>query len=129
MSSKVFSLIREMNSLLDLDLKDMTTFQALFLGFSEDESQMIGSVKKTSVIRRPNHLRFIVEMPPGAYLPRHWHDCREVIKVLSGQLVDTDKPGKVWGIDEVYTIPPMVRHTLKNNLPHKTTTLEVEYFK
>lgn len=129
MSNKLLSIIKEVNDLLDLRLKNLYTFQMMYDEWSEDQTRLIGNVKSTSAIRKSYHLRFIVEMPPSTSLPLHWHDCFEKITVLSGQIIDEERPGKIYNVDEVYEIRPMVKHIIKNNLTHKTTTLQVDFFK
>jgi hypothetical protein len=129
MSNKLFSIIREVNDLLDLRLKNLYTFQMMYDEWTEDQVHFIGNVKSTSVIRKSYHLRFIVEMPPSAHLPLHWHDCLEKVTVLSGQIIDEEKPGRIYNVDEVYEVKPMIKHMIKNNLTHKTTTLQVDFFK
>jgi hypothetical protein len=126
---KVLEKIHEIKGILDLNFKDMLSFEWLYSNWNEDETKMIGDVKITSAIRRNNHLRFITEMPPGSSLRKHWHNCQERVLVLSGQLTDEEIPGKVWKEDDVYQIPAYAKHSPKNSLPHKTTVLQVDFYR
>lgn len=71
-------------------------------------------------------VKFFVTIEPKRYLPPHWHDVKEICRVISGELKDEyNKVSKKEG--EIYEIKALKMHSILNPSEDDYLFLIVEF--
>lgn len=126
---KALGLISEINGLLNIDFHDLQSFDMTFKNWKINEKRMIEGTSNVCVKKSPNHLRFLTEIPPLGKFPEHFHDCIEVMTVVSGKITDLSIPDKIYKISEQVVIQKFQRHIPYNPDPSNTCYLIVDFYR
>ena len=88
---KIQKEIDEINSILNIDFEELQSFNELGKLPLNQEVKFKGNIKVTKILHTKNMLRFTTIIPPRGSFNNHWHDCLEVVTILSGKLSDKIK--------------------------------------
>lgn len=87
---RVFELLEEIESLLNLEFAALQSFQSMYDTFDINKTAIVSGSQVVMKQKCKTHLQFITIIPPGWHrgFVEHWHDCREVCTVISGEMKD-----------------------------------------
>jgi quercetin dioxygenase-like cupin family protein len=74
-----------------------------------------GGVRTIHLARAGTFTTGITELPPGASVPLHWHDCEESVTVLDGEAAFEEEEGvRLLGAGDTTLVPPQAPHRFTN---------------